>query len=119
MKFGNNSNNNGCEVNGIPVAESITEIAESSKTEVETIITPKLVVYPNPVQNQLVVSNINPVEYDRITIYNMQGALVLQQPAKTNTVRFDVSGLPDGMYLLVLRSTITLKETSIKFVVKH
>lgn len=119
VKFGNNSNNNGCEVNGIPMAESITETAESFKTEDETVITPKLVIYPNPVQNQLVVSNINPEEYDRLAIYNMQGALVLQQPAKTNTVRFDVSGLPDGMYLLVLRSTITLKETSIKFVVKH
>lgn len=119
VKFGNNNNNTGCEVNGMPIAEGIPAVSESIKTEQETVITPKLVVYPNPVQNQLVVSNISPAEYDRLTIYNMQGGLILQQPAKSNTVRFDVSGLPDGMYLLVLRSAVTLKETSIKFVVKH
>ncbi len=85
----------------------------------EKVVTPKLVVYPTPVQNQLVVSVINIEEYDKAVIYNMQGALVLQQSIKTTAVKFDVSGLIDGMYLLVLRSSATFKETNIKFAVKN
>lgn len=115
VKFGNN---NGCDENGMPVAEAITAAPEPVKTD-EAVITPKLIVYPNPVQNQLIVSNIKSDEYDRLTIYNMQGALVLQQSTNSNLVRLDVSGLTDGMYLLVLRSTVTMKEKSIKFAVRR
>lgn len=101
------------------------KIPDTGITSVDTVqregkvLTPKLVVYPNPVQHQLVFSSINIEEYDKALIYNMQGALTLQQPIKTTVVRFDVSGLDDGLYLLVLRSTATFKESSIKFVVKN
>lgn len=90
-----------------------------TETENENISSEtKLVVYPNPVQDLLTVSNLKAENYDRITVLNMQGAVVLQQPAKENASRIDVSSLPDGVYLLVLRSTVTFKEKSMKIVIR-
>jgi hypothetical protein len=94
-------------------------IAENANVETEKIeLNTKLVIYPNPVQNQLNVSNLNPEEYDRIIVYNMQGALLQQQAVSATTVRMDISNLADGVYLLTLRSSLTLKEKTIKFVVR-
>ena len=109
--------NNNCYDKGgaaeITAAEEAT--AETEKIELTT----KLVIYPNPVQSQLTVSNINPDEYNNITVYNMQGALLRQQPVSTGIARMDISTLADGVYLLVLRSSsAVIKEKSIKFVVR-
>lgn len=93
--------------------------AEAATEETEKVeLTTKLVIYPNPVQNQLNVSKLNPEEYDRIAVYNMQGALLQQQTVSTTIARLDISNLTDGVYLLTLRSSLTLKEKTIKFVVR-
>lgn len=94
--------------------ENFTDAAQEEKVELTT----RLVVYPNPVQNQLNIFNIKPEEYDRAVIYNMQGAILLQNTINTTTARIDISNLSDGVYLFVLRSSIALKEKSIKFVVR-
>ncbi len=97
--------------------EMLTEAATIQNEQV--VLTPQLTIYPNPVQNQLTVSNINTEEYDRIAVYNMQGAPLQQQNVNTAIARIDISHLPDGVYLLVLRSSSLLtKEKSIKFVVQ-
>lgn len=93
------------------------ELSAEKETD-DTGITPKLIIYPNPVQNVLTVSAIDPDEFDRITIYNMQGAVLQQQPVRTTWAKMDISYLPDGLYLLVLQSSQTHKEKSIKFVVR-
>ena len=113
LRFGINNNN--CYGRG--EEEMLTEEEEiSAKQEA---LTTKLVIYPNPVQNQLTVSNINPEEYDRVAVYNMEGARLQQLSVNASTARMDISSLPDGIYLLVLRSTSALvKEKSIKFVVR-
>ena len=99
--------------------EMLSEAAETTEEAEKVELTTKLVIYPNPVQNQLTVSNINPDEYDKIAVYNMQGAILQQQNINSNTARMDISNLPDGVYLLILRSSSALiKEKSIKFVVK-
>ena len=95
-------------------AELVTDAEETEKVELTT----KLVIYPNPVQSQLNVSNIDPEEYDRVAIYNMQGAMLQQKTINTSIARMDISNLPDGVYLLILRSSGSLKEKSIKFVVR-
>lgn len=94
----------------------LTEVTTEEPEKVE--LTTKLVVYPNPVQNQLNISKINPEEYDRLTVYNMQGALLQQQKICTTVARMDISNLLDGVYLLTLHSSFTYKEKSIKFVVR-
>lgn len=109
--------NNNCYDKGgaaeITAAEEAT--AETEKIELTT----KLVIYPNPVQSQLTVSNINPDEYSNMTVYNMQGAMLQQQRVSTGIARMDISTLADGVYLLVLRSSsAVVKEKSIKFVVR-
>jgi len=92
--------------------------AEETKTEV-TVFNEKTVVYPNPVQDELTVSNQSVEEYDRLAIYNMQGTLQQQQSFSGAKARMDVSGLKDGVYLLILRSSATGKEKNVKFIVKR
>jgi hypothetical protein len=114
VRFGSND----CYGRGGEAAEEspVTEAAKEETDKVE--LSAQLIIYPNPVQNQLTVSNINADEYNRVIIYNMQGAQLKQQAVSTSMARFDISDLPDGVYLLVLRSTGSLKEKSIKFVVR-
>lgn len=111
VRFDENCNNN-----------SIVKEDKSPETtgqgRAEESLTEKLQLYPNPVQNQLLVSNMDPEAYDRIAVYNMQGAVVLQQKVTSATARLDASNLADGVYLLVLRSSASLQEKTIKFVVR-
>lgn len=116
LRFGNNNNHHCDDGKGeaAMMAEAAATEAETDKVELST----KLVIYPNPVQNQLTVSNVDPEEYNRVQVYNMQGALLQQQNVNTTVAKMDISNLPDGTYLLVLRSSATLKEKTIKFVVR-
>jgi hypothetical protein len=81
-------------------------------------LTTQLVVYPNPVQNQLFVNVADPSEYDHLYIYDMRGTVMQQQPVSAAKMKLDISLLQDGVYLLMLRSAVTLKERMIKFVVR-
>ena len=76
-------------------------------------------IYTSSAQNQLIITNLKQDEYDRITVVNMQGAVVLKQNVNAAAVRFDISNLVEGLYLLVLHSSATMKEKSVKFVVKR
>lgn len=96
-----------------------TYAAATSEPDAEKITTsPNLAIYPNPVQTKLTVTGLLQEQYDRITVYNMQGAVVLLQTVNTNLAFMDVSSLTDGVYMLVLRSSATLKEKSMKFIVR-
>lgn len=77
-----------------------------------------LVVYPNPAQGVVNIANINTDEYDRLLMYNMSGAVVLQQTVSSSSKRIDVSGMADGVYLLVLRSAIGLPEKTTRVVIR-
>lgn len=116
LRFGNNNNHHCNDGKGgeAMIAEAAATEEETDKVELST----KLVIYPNPVQNQLTVSNVDPEEYNRVAVYNMQGALLQQQNVNTTVAKMDISHLPDGTYLLVLRSSASLKEKTIKFVVR-
>jgi hypothetical protein len=106
---------NGCGEQNKGAVESITtaRVAEESIT-----MEPQLSVYPNPVQQVMTVSNLNKEGYDQLAIYTMQGAKLLQQNVQGDISRIDVGHLADAVYLLVLRSSVTLKEKTIKFVVR-
>ena len=119
MRFGTPPNNNcygrsGSGDEGMMKEAAVTDEGEEEKIELTT----KLVIYPNPVQNQLNVTNIDPEEYDRVAVYNMQGAMLQQKNITVSTLKMDISHLPDGVYLLVLRSSTSLKEKNFKFVVR-
>jgi|CXWL01.1.fsa_nt_gi hypothetical protein len=110
VRFGSNNN-----CYGRSDADAVTDAVD--EIEQAAVVT-KLVIYPNPVQNQLTISSINPEEYNLVTVYNMHGAMLQQQTVNSTSARMDISHMPDGVYLLTLRSSATLKEKSIKFVVK-
>lgn len=109
------SRHHGCEDDRNGMAEAV--IADQEKEE--AVPATKLVIYPNPVRDQLNISQLTIGEYDRVTIYNMQGAQLLQQSINSTSIRLDVGALTNGVYLLVLRSSVTMKEKSMKFMVSE
>ena len=116
VRYGNNNNCNNRTVKG----EVETAVFENKTTEAESekvVLSTSLVIYPNPVQGRLTVSGLQD-EYDKVTVFNMQGAIVLQQEIRGSLARMDVSALTDGVYVLVLRSSVTFKEKSLKFVIR-
>lgn len=116
VRYGNNNCNN-MAGKGNQMTESAAAVTDEPDPEKLTT-SPGLAIYPNPVQTRLTVTGLQQEEYDKITVYNMQGAVVLQQTANANLARMDISSLADGVYLLVLRSSATMKEKSMKFVVR-
>jgi hypothetical protein len=109
-----NDNNCGWSRKG---SETVALREAAPEDEEELTAQTKLSAYPNPVRDQLMVSGINTEEYDQLSVFNLQGMLVKQQVASASTARIDITGLTNGMYLLVLKSTISAKEKSLKFVV--
>ncbi|WP_303318999.1 T9SS type A sorting domain-containing protein [Flavivirga abyssicola] len=78
--------------------------------ENEAITTSEIVVYPNPVFNQLNVSLRNDVELESIVLYNVLG----KEVKTSNTTTIDVSYLSSGLYLAKINTTngsITKKVT--------
>ena len=112
-------NHHGCEDKDAGVAAETAALQKNATAKDQIIISEKLMVYPNPAQNQLTISGINPEEYTHLKIFNMQGVQLLQQSVLKGTMQLDVSSLAKGVYLLVLRSSVTLKEKSVKFVVSR
>ena len=101
-------------------AQTTTPVSRTAATEKEVVqLTNKLVVYPNPVTEQLTVTDLNKDEYDRISVYNMQGAQLLKQTINNEMARIDVNSLPEGVYLLVMHSSVSLKEKNLKFIVRR
>ncbi len=111
-------NDNNCWHRGGPEAISSMESIIEDEEEEELTVQTKLSVYPNPVRDQLMVSGINTEEYDQLSVFNLQGMLVKQQVATATTARIDITGLTNGMYLLVLKSSDSGREKTLKFVVK-
>jgi hypothetical protein len=96
------------------------ESAEAQGTPLAEIETnPKVMLYPNPVRDQLNISNLNPEEYQKLVVYNLQGALIAEQAIQGNYARVDVSKLTDGVYIVALRSSSMKKEKSMKFIIKR
>jgi hypothetical protein len=110
---------NHCYPNNRPGPDAATLVSKTTAVEKEVIqLTNKLVVYPNPVTEQMTVTGLNKDEYDRLSVYNMQGAQLLKQTINNETARIDVNSLPEGVYLLVMHSSVSLKEKNIKFIVR-
>jgi len=70
----------------------------STETPPAAIETAK--VYPNPTTGLLQVALPEQANTAQLRLYNLQGQLVKQQAARSNTEAIDLSNLPAGMYLL-------------------
>jgi hypothetical protein len=118
-RFGSNNGHHGCDDKNASQVMMERNVESITDTKDEVTVSKNLVVYPNPVQNQLTISGMDPGEYDLITVYSMQGVQMLKQSFAKSSARMDVSSLTEGVYLLVLRSSVTFKEKSVKFVVSR
>ena len=69
----------------------------------EMLIDNSFILYPNPFNEKITLnfSNNNDIEY-KLTLYNSQGDLVLQELTSTNKIEIDTPNLSLGMYLLKL-----------------
>jgi hypothetical protein len=110
-------NGNTCEDRPVPEVSFITRgttVENTESLQASAIIS----VYPNPVTEHLIITGLSDGGYNRVTIFNMAGERLMQQNVSGNTARIDASSLIAGVYLVQLRSSVTLKEKSVKFVVK-
>ena len=57
-----------------------------------------LIFFPNPVSNELNISNIR--EKAAISIYDLNGRLLLSKTSGINDVKIDVSQLKKGIYII-------------------
>jgi Secretion system C-terminal sorting domain len=114
VKFGQgNNNDHGCDNDHNAVAQT------SSALEEEILTMPgSPFLFPNPVQKELTVTNLSEDQYDRLTVYNLQGSEVLQKSVNSNLVKIDVDKLPGGVYVLQLQSAALQKQKTIRFVVQ-
>jgi hypothetical protein len=105
--------------NSNPTGKSIEDVITENNLTADKTETTKLVIYPNPVQNELVVPGLKPGEYDRLFVYNMHGMIVAQQPVSGTTAFVNISRLDNGFYLLVLRSPALKTEKQTKFMIRR
>jgi hypothetical protein len=59
----------------------------------------KLTVFPNPAGDFITIKGI-PADAGLISIFSMEGGLLLTRPVTTNYENIDISGLPNGLYLV-------------------
>jgi PKD repeat protein len=71
-------------------------------------------LYPNPASDNLIIESSSISENQTISVYNLQGQLLLKQPMLQTKIKIDISALPVGMYYVELKKE---KETMMgKFV---
>jgi hypothetical protein len=67
-------------------------------TQISTVTTNNIQVYPNPVINTLSVTGL--ASGAMISIYNTVGALMAHYNVSTSPAQIDMSSFPGGIYLL-------------------
>lgn len=83
----------------------------------ETVTAPQSPVLYKYQGNYIVLTNLKDYGYDRVSITDMKGNLVLKQETTASQARMDITTLCDGVYVLVLRSSRTMKEKIVKFII--
>jgi uncharacterized repeat protein (TIGR03803 family) len=73
------------------VTTSINEIAAASGG---------INVYPNPVSDNVIIENTTLAKDQTISVYNVQGQLLLQQPMLSSKTTINVSALANGVYFV-------------------
>lgn len=69
--------------------------------------------------NHILLTNLKTYNYDRISVTDMKGNVVLKQETTANNTRLDISSLADGVFVLTLRSSCTMKEKQVKFLIRR
>jgi hypothetical protein len=93
----------------VNVEQTTVNIAENKGFDV--------VVYPNPVSDQLVVRHYQQDKM-QLTVFDISGNLVVNQPMNGSTVYINVSNLSNGLYIVKLSTNQGVSSTQ-RFVISH
>lgn len=75
-----------------------------TQTNFNDISKSNIILFPNPVENNLNISKKEEIEISSITIYNMLGQIVVAIPNAKNVEIVDVSSLKSGNYFVKINS---------------
>ena len=70
------------------------------------------------IQNQMQVTNLQHEEYDKIAVLDLQGNILVKKTVTCPSELLDITMLEDGVYILQLRSSVRMKEKTIKFIIR-
>ncbi len=72
----------------------------------EKISTGNFILYPNPANDKITIENnsLNGNQIEMISIYNMQGQLILQQPVQNQKTEINISDFTGGMYFVNVKT---------------
>lgn len=106
----------------ISVATVSAQSKEPAKKEIApevSVINAQLDMFKGNVGNQMQVTDLEVERFDRISVFNKQGAVLIKKTVNTSIAHMDLSQLEEGVYLLGLSSSSTLKEKTIKFIISR
>lgn len=78
-------------------------VIDTTTMGVEDIEASQTTIYPNPVVNDVHITSKNTIE--EIRIYNMTGEEVLKNNSNATAVQLNVSKLPSGVYVVVIKTS--------------
>ncbi|WP_081485567.1 T9SS type A sorting domain-containing protein [Bernardetia litoralis] len=98
-----------------PKLDAINQGIRPKKVQVNSIIENKIVIYPNPVSNQLTIKlpSIYKENPTQIELYNSIGQLVLSKSYEETTIEVSVSSYPKGLYILKIQNGEEMKTEKI------
>jgi hypothetical protein len=70
------------------------------------------------IQNQIQLTNLQHEDYDKLAVLDLQGTVLVKKTVTTPSAVLDITMLDDGVYILQLRSSVRLKEKTIKFIIR-
>jgi len=68
-------------------------------------------VFPNPANDKIIIESKKIIKNETVSIYSMQGKLLIQQEKKLEKIEINISNLEKGLYFLKIKSdeSITVK----------
>lgn len=90
---------------------------EPTTTVLEETFEPPFNIYPNPVHDLLNVTVQTDISFDdvRISLYDIRGVIIIDQPMTAATMALDITEHPDGLYYISIQgSDINITKELIK-----
>ncbi|MBK7290701.1 MAG: hypothetical protein IPI78_11055 [Chitinophagaceae bacterium] len=84
-----------------------------------SIINAQLDVFKSNVYNHVQLTDLDVEKFDKISITNKQGTVLIKKTVNTPIANMDLSQLEDGVYLLGLWSSTNMREKIIKFIIRR
>ncbi|HNW88617.1 MAG TPA: thiol protease/hemagglutinin PrtT [Bacteroidales bacterium] len=87
--------------NGASGSYTLNVTCQSDGTGIDDLTNDKSIqIYPNPAERMITIENSNFQENQTLTIFNIQGQLLMQQPLLQPKTEIDISFLKKGVYFI-------------------